>query len=447
MRLSVLIAAALFAQPATAQTVEFGSYGRVGFSSDLSGASGQPSQLVFFGPRLIESTYLELDFGAKLPQTKSADVRVVTTLAFDDRLFHYTGDWDAGLAIRQVFVEATDLFNTGAFVWLGSKYFRGDTIYLLDFWPMDDLNTLGLAGGWRSGDTTLTAHIGVNRLENKGQIQRILVPANDFGTQTITVLDRQRAIAALMAERRFGGVDGALAYKLRLYGEAHMLPQGEQVLDGSFTKTKPLSDDRGFVIGAQFGLWNFMRRGHLNVWLRYASGLAAFDELGQPYGLNTERRSVDADEVRLAVDGNLETGDFGVAYAGMLRLFYDADNIEADFDDRQEGAIVVRPHYRFGLFNPAIEASLQVSRPNGLNPRTNEQSVAQVAQIGFIPAITLTDDVGTYSRPQLRLIYAISFLNQAALDRYPIDDPRSSHATVHYLGVGAEWWFGRGGGY
>ena len=38
-------------------------------------------------------------------------------------------------------------------------------------------------------------------------------------------------------------------------------------------------------------------------------------------------------------------------------------------------------------------------------------------------------------------------LNQAALDYYPVDDPRHKMQHVWFAGVMAEWWFGRGGGY
>ena len=102
---------------------------------------------------------------------------------------------------------------------------------------------------------------------------------------------------------------------------------------------------------------------------------------------------------------------------------------------------------RLGGFTPAIETSIQLSRPNGLNPQSGKQDVAQVIQIAAIPAITLSDDAGAYSRPQLRAIIAYSMLNQAALDYYPTADPRHAMKDVWFVGAMAEWWFGRGGGY
>ncbi len=48
---------------------------------------------------------------------------------------------------------------------------------------------------------------------------------------------------------------------------------------------------------------------------------------------------------------------------------------------------------------------------------------------------------GSYTRPQLRLIYAITDRNNGAKELYPVDDVFSQRTIEHYLGVQAEWWF------
>ena len=438
------LALALLLLPASAAADDpfwFGSYGRVGVSTDAEAGRGRDSTIVPWGPRLTEGNYIELDFGYRAWKGPDATVVTLVTLALGDQLFHYDGSFDSSTAIRQAYVEADQLFGSGAFAWVGSRMYRGDDIYLLDVWPMDELNTVGVAAGWRDARTELVLHGGFNRLESDYQVQRTPVPAIDFGATDVETLDRQRAVLSAKAERRWEGL------KLRLYGELHYLPDGDRPLAGGFSETEPLPDDRGWMLGAQLGLWDFAKRGHLNVWLRYASGLAAFDELAIPSGLDTDRRAVDADEYRLAVAGNSEHGPLALHYGGYLRLFTDADGQEEDFDDRQELAFAVRPTLLLGIFTPAVEASVQISRPNGLNPRTNAQETARVWQLGLVPALTFADDPGTYSRPQLRMTYAVSLLNDAALALYPEQDPRASQDVVHFLGVSAEWWFGRGGGY
>lgn len=425
----------------------FGSYGRIGLSMNGDGGQGRPSQIVAFGPRLIENNYLELDFGYLAYKGAEANVRVMTTLAFFDDFFHYTGQPTSAMTIRQMFVEAEKLWGTDWFAWVGSRWQRGNDIYLLNFWPMDELNIVGAGAGWRDARSEFKLLVGLNRLENGLNAQSVPVPANDFGATEVTLLDRQKQIVAALYERRFGGEGDALGYKLRLYGELHHLPSGRRALDNSFSETEPLPDDFGFVLGAQFGMWNFGKRGHVNLWLRYAGGLAVYDELGTPFGLNADRRSVDARELRVAVSGNIESKLLAVQYGGYVRHFVDADPNKEDFDDRVESAFVVRPQLNLGLFTPGVEASVQVSRPNGLNPRTEAQAVATVTQLALVPALTFADDPGSYSRPQLRLIYAVSLLNEAALAYYAAEDPRSKDDVVHYLGLRAEWWFGRGAGF
>ena len=54
---------------------------------------------------------------------------------------------------------------------------------------------------------------------------------------------------------------------------------------------------------------------------------------------------------------------------------------------------------------------------------------------------TLATGPELFARPELRLLYAVSLLNDGALDRYPEDDPRYGRDVQHFLGVGAEWWF------
>jgi hypothetical protein len=49
---------------------------------------------------------------------------------------------------------------------------------------------------------------------------------------------------------------------------------------------------------------------------------------------------------------------------------------------------------------------------------------------------------GTYSRPQLYLIYTVSSVNDdARLAQYDPSDYRYGQGVVHYLGTGVEWWF------
>jgi maltoporin len=48
---------------------------------------------------------------------------------------------------------------------------------------------------------------------------------------------------------------------------------------------------------------------------------------------------------------------------------------------------------------------------------------------------------GLFSRPQIRLVYALSLRDSGARSFYPSDDPASHRGVAHYLGLSVEWWF------
>ena len=424
----------------------FGSYGRVGLSTDESLARPQKRQITSSGPRIIQNDYLELDLNIGWSPKDIGEVAVKTTVAYLDALPHATADFDSRVAVRQAFLLVDKVLGTGAFVWFGSRMARGDDIYLLDTWVLDDLNIVGLGSGYRWKKREASLVFGLNQQANAYQIQRIPTPNVGFGQVLTTDLNRQRAILAPKFEQRFGGDDGALGFKVRLYGELHYLPAGERSLP-MVDATEPLPDDRGYLVSLQLGMWNFARNGHVNFWLRYANGLAAYDELQQPYGLNRNRRADGADEIRAAISGNYETSSFGLMAGSYYRFFRDADANREDFDDRHEWMTAVRALYFNGLFTPGLEVSTQLSRPNGLNPRTDKQGAGLVNQVALIPALSFGPSQGSYSRPQLQFIAAATWMNQVALDMFPVDDVRSKEALSWYFGLRAEWWFGRGGGY
>ena len=426
----------------------FGGYGRVMGASDLAGGRGRPASIVPWGPRTNEGNYLELDFGYRAYDAPADDPVVVdtlVTLAVGEPFFHDSADFDMSAAIRQALVEARNVGFDGSFVWAGSRMYRGDDLYLFDFWPLDDLNTLGGGLGWRDAEQMLALHAGVSRPNDAFHVQQVNVPGLAFGAAEAEVFDRQRTVVSLQGEQRFGGGD-EIGLKVKLHLEFHALPSGHRKVSDSYTESTPLPDDRGFLAGAQIGLWNFGQNSFAHLFLRYAAGLAAYGAWEKPFGLDADRRSLAAQELRAAVAGNYETGMLGVMYGGWIRGFRDADGETIDFDDRIEAAVSVRPMLFIGrYFTPAVEISEQISHRNGLNPRTITQEQARITQVALMPALTFGDaPVGTLTRPQLRLIYSVSLLNDAALAMYPADDPRARQDAVHFLGIGAEWWYGRG---
>lgn len=427
----------------------FGSYGRLIAGSDLRGGKPESANVVAFGPRIVESSYLELDLSYGFITPRGLPIRPVITLAFDGTLFHDTGDFDAQPALRNVYLDAAVTPNLTA--WAGSRMYRGDDIYLFSHWPLDEQNTVGgglyyrhVAGADVGGNVVEAGvHAGVNRLNRDFTFQEIDVPNPEQGATTVTQLNRQRMVASATAAYILAGAADAASIKLKVHGEVHALPDGTRRReDGTF---EALPADLGYLVGAQVGAFGFARpetgyRRHLNLFARYAKGLAAFDELAVPTSFGRDLKVNDASELRFAASGNWDLAIGNMMIGALSRRFVDADGSD-DRDDGWEYAVNARPLVRAvaDLFVGA-DVSYQARFPRGLNPNTQQAADPAVFQIA--PMLVFSPmGPSSYDRPQLRLVYRAARFNQAALDSFVPDDPRREHAWTHFLGVQAEWWF------
>lgn len=417
----------------------FGSYGRIIGAGNLRGGSGKQLNVVTFGPRLEESPYVELDFGTRV-HDDAMTMDSIVTVALTDALFHLDGDFDGALALRNAYVRASEFGVDGLSLWGGSRMYRGDDVYLLDFWPMDELNTVG--GGVRYDNeearTTVAVHGGVNQLRDEFQYQEETVAGPGFETEQLIRMDRVRALGSLRLEHRLLDLADQLSMKFVVWAEVHGIGAGS--FESPDDDLIDLPAERGVTLGAQLGGWGFGRNGFANIFLRHSRGLAAFDELGVPSGFDTDRSVGDARLTRLAVSTNYEFGRFGATLGGYVQWFQDADGIANDHDDYLEGVVAIRPVlFVTDHYHQAFEYSYQRRIPEGLNPRTDTFLELAISKIAVMP--TLSMDRGVYSRPQLRLIYSASLLNEGARVQWPPGDVRHDQSVHHFLGVGAEWWF------
>jgi maltoporin len=423
--------------------------------SDLRGGKAAPVRVVAHGPRIVEASYLELEFSYGFERYVGDGggfdiiVRPVITLAFDDTLFHETGEFDAQPALRNMFVDGR--IRKDLSLWVGSRMYRGDDIYLFDYWPLDDINTVG--GGIQysptvhilSGEEKLegAAHVGFNRLQNEFQFQEIEVANPVQGATLVEQLNRQRMLASASIAYTAVPSDDGIGVKLKVHGEYHALPSGTRKrADGTF---EALPADNGLLIGAQLGAFglssNPQYRRHLNLFTRYAKGLAAFDELAPPttFGRNLETDS--ANEFTFGVSGNWDFSLGNVMLGALSRRFIDADGNATDPDDGWEYAINARPLARVvSDFFVGADVSYQARFPKGLNPNTLRAEDPAVFQIAPMLVWSPMGPSG-YDRPQIRLVYRAARLNDAALNEYVVQDPRHTREWVHFLGLQAEWWF------
>jgi maltoporin len=433
----------------TRDNFRFGSYGRVIAGTDLRGGKPESANVVAHGPRIVEPSYLELDFSYGFVTPRGYTLRPVITLAFDGTLFHDTGEFDAHPALRNLYLDAELTHHVSA--WVGSRMYRGDDIYLFDYWPLDDQNTVGGGVFFRTpgGETTdsleVAAHAGVNRLLNDFQFQEIDVPNPAQGATTVVQLNRQRMVASTSVTYIRAGEDN-INIKAKVHAEAHALPSGTRKRDDGTLENLP--SDSGYVIGAEIGAFGFAPkssgyRRHANLFFRYARGLAAFDELAPPTSFGFDLTTSRASELSFGLSGNWDMKAGNMLVGALSRRFVDADAPGSDYDDGWEYALAARPLLRVpglpDLFAGG-ELSYQARFPKGLNPTTQRAQDPSVVQIAPMIVFSPMGPSG-YDRPQLRLVYRAAFLNQAAQDLYVPGDQRADHGVVHFVGFQAEWWF------
>ncbi len=429
---------------------EFGSYGRVTAATDLRGRTGRGSNIVAFGPRLVdEGSYAELELRREDTWSEKTKGRVVATVALFPPFFHFSGNTVNAIAVRNLYAQGTYEKLT---MWAGSRMYRGDDIYLLNWWPLDNQNTVGggVFGSFDSaaGKTILAAHVGQQRLDNPYQSQQIPVVAPyGFGTVSITKLDRPRMVETFKVTQLFKNgpeskffSDDKAGFKVSLYGEAHQISSGV-FRDPLIDRDRDLPSDGGFLIGSQLTYFTGHRDTHAHLFLRHSRGIAAYDPLEAPTTFAIDRSTQGASDTRVAFSGNVEQGPFAIAWGGYVRFFRDASTEATTTQKYDEGALVARPSFFLGEhFGLSLEGSYQMRRMKIVDPSTDAPLTAQVGRFGVMPYFSPSGR-GTFKRPQIRLIYALTARDSGAKRLYATEDVLGQRGVDHFLGIGAEWWF------
>ncbi|MDB4944806.1 MAG: hypothetical protein JWP97_4340 [Labilithrix sp.] len=425
-------------------TFEFGSYGRVWAATDARGGTGRGTNVVAFGPRIVdEGSYAELELRREDKWNEKVKSRVVATLALFPPFFHFSGKVDQQIGVRNLYAQGTYDKIT---MWAGSRMYRGDDIYLLNWWPLDNQNTVGGGVGaplYKSDslETIAQVHAGQQRLDNAFQYQTVPVVAPfGFGTTDVTKLDRPRTVETFKLTQFVRPGGGASGFKGVLYGELHELAAGTY-LDPLTQKNRGLPSDFGFMVGSQLTYFTGKRDTYASLVMRHARGIAAYDPLSVPITFALDRTTSGASETQLAISGNYELDRFSILIAGYLRFFRDASTSATSMQKYDEGAIVARPNVFLGdHFGLSVEGSYQQRRLAVIRPGSEDPLNASVAKFGVMPYFSPSGK-GSYKRPQIRLLYVASFRDSGTRALYPSEDVFNQRGTEHYLGVGAEWWF------
>ena len=429
---------------------EFGSYGRVYAASDLRGGTGRGTNVVAFGPRIVdEGNYAELELRREDKWNERVKGRVVATLALFPPFFHFTGKPQQAIGVRNLYAQGT---YDNLTMWAGSRMYRGDDIYLLNWWPLDNQNTVGggigaplykspPVQGETAYETVLQLHAGQQRLDNPYQFQQVPVVAPfGFGTVDVTKLDRPRTIETLKLTQFIRPRGGPGGFKAILYGELHQLSAG--TFNDPLTKVdRGLPEDSGWMVGSQLTYFTGKRDTYASLVMRHARGIASYDPLAVPITFALDRTTDGASETQVAISGNYEQEEFSILWAAYVRFFRDGGTAATSTAKYDEGAAVIRPSVFLGdYFGISLEGSYQQRRLATLQPGTNDQLNASVTKVGLIPYFSPSGR-GSYKRPQIRLLYVASFRDSATRALYPVEDVFNQRSTEHFLGLGAEWWF------
>ncbi len=101
--------------PDYADGFHFGSYGRVIAAGDHRGRGGRDADIVARGSRLDESTYAELELRREdYWEETGAYTRIVATLALAAPVFHYDGQFDVNMGLRNLYIEESGLGHQAA---------------------------------------------------------------------------------------------------------------------------------------------------------------------------------------------------------------------------------------------------------------------------------------------------------------------------------------------
>jgi hypothetical protein len=433
--------------PDYAEGFHFGSYGRVVAAGDLRGRPGRDADIVGRGSRMDESTYAELELRREDHWEKTgARTRVVATVALRHPIFHYNANFDAAIALRNLYLEEVDLGLKGLSFWAGSRMYRGDDIYVLDWWPLDNLNTIGGGAGYQfKTGTFIKIHAGTNQPNTRfyRQLSPRPLPFNQPGATDLAILDRQKLITSYKLGHifKFGETAGL---KLVAYGETHHVRPGQRELEGEYREFEHVPPDNGYVAGGQLSLFSGKRSTHLNLWVRHAWGLAAYGEFANPTQLAADQTTKGARELIIALGGNYEVKFFGLMLGSYFRRFRNASP-DLDIYDLNEGIVLVRPQFWLGeVAGIALEGSYQAQQRAVFPQLSGEIAGPLFASLGRVGAMVFwtPSGRGSYARPHIRAFYMLTVRDDGARSLYPIDDVYNLRPIDHLIGFGAEWWFG-----
>ncbi len=269
----------------------FGSYGRMIAAGDLRGGPGRDSNIVAHGSRLDEGNYVELELRRDdLWNVTKTGTRLVATLAVASPVFHYTGNFNiqmrcatstsrraasAGRASRSGPARACTAATTSTCSTTG----RSTT----------STPSAAARATTSSQNTYIAAQYGIAQPTTDFFVQSVVEPQplNNPGAANVLILNRQELEGSLKSSHivRVGETGGDQGRALHRVSPA--APRGST--SSRRANTRSLPGDLGWVVGAQVGAFSGKRDNHVNLFVRYAGGLAAYGDFTTPDQLAADK--------------------------------------------------------------------------------------------------------------------------------------------------------------
>jgi hypothetical protein len=167
-------------------------------------------------------------------------------------------------------------------------------------------------------------------------------------SEDITVLDRPRTIETLKVTHLLRSFDPERkdGLKFVLYGEA------QEISAGVYTDTTvappgqtPLPADGGWLVGTEVAYFTGKRDTFVQIFLRHAEGIAAYDPLATPLTFSNNRTTRGSTETLLAIGANYEWGPCGVLFGGYMRAFRGGGVSATTSQKYDEGVLAIRPQF------------------------------------------------------------------------------------------------------
>ena len=293
--------------------------GRVVIASDGRGGTGRDANVIAHGdPDRRGCNYGELELRREDRFTpRISHQGRLDALGFFPPFFHFSGDETQAIVIRNLYAQATYDDLT---LWVGSRMYRGDDIYLLDWWPLDNQNTVGGGAGYKiregSDETNIAVHVGMQeaRLDLPVRADPRADPEHPRVAGRAGRRERHRPRSAPHHQR-----------PSRSRTSSSTRTPSRRTASSWFSTARPTSflrrhvytdttvnppvgtalpADTGWLVGTEVAYWTGHRDSFVQLFFRHAEGIAAYDPLAVPLTFANDRTTRGSSETLLALGGN-----------------------------------------------------------------------------------------------------------------------------------------------